>query len=287
VSTLRTGSKGSSVANVVQSLERGLVALEATIRAGRIKPSAIAEELHVDRSTAYRLLFTLTEKGYLVQDPATRDFLPNPVRFFGLIGAMGEPMDWPTRAADFLRQLRDRSGETSNLGAIDEREVVYLAQQRALDGLMVSNPVGTRRPWHCSALGKAILAHLSDQEIDALVGGKPLVKHTFRTITDLQTFKRHLAIIRERGYATDDEETFIGVRCVASPIFDHTGHVMASIGVSGPSVRLTPERILQLAETVCDVAGQASKFFGASRQPGDTQHANTLPSLAAASELQP
>jgi DNA-binding IclR family transcriptional regulator len=187
---------------------------------------------------------------------------------------MGEPMDWPLRAAEFLRQMRDRTGETSNLGALTESEIVYLAQQRALDALIVSNPIGTRRPWHCSALGKAILAYLPEPELGNRLAGKPLTRHTYRTITDSQTFLIHLATIREQGYAIDDEETFVGVRCVAAPVFDHSNQVIASMGISGPSIRLTEERLPEFAAIVVDVASQASAFFGAPKPA--TTHLKTV-----------
>lgn len=162
-----------------------------------------------------------------------------------------------------LRQLRDRTSETSNLGTLNEYEVVYIAQQRAPDGLIVSNSLGTRRPMHCSALGKAMLAFLPTGEAERLMRGKPLTQHTFRTISDPQSLKSHLQMVRERGYAIDDEETFEGIRCVAAPIFDHTQQVIASMGISGPSARLTSERLYLLADIVVDVARQASAFLGA------------------------
>jgi len=99
---MRMRCSDSAHSNIVQSLERGLLVLEYTVRSGQVKPAAIAEFLGVDRSTAYRLLYTLTKKGYLLQDADTREFGANPVKLFALIGELHAPMDWPIRIAEFL-----------------------------------------------------------------------------------------------------------------------------------------------------------------------------------------
>src|SRR5262245_19709952 len=205
----------------VQSLDRGLVALELAVR-GRVKPSELAKVLGVDRSTAYRLLYTLMLRGYLEQDPTTREFFPNSGKFFALSRQVAGPMDWPAVATGFLRILRDRSGETANLGVLQDNEVIYIGQQQTREAVVVNHALGERRPAHCSALGKAILGFLPEGYVDRLVEGRPLAANTPRTITDPQILKIQLKNVRELGYATDDEETMPGVRCVAAPIYDHT-----------------------------------------------------------------
>lgn len=248
--------------NLVQSLERGLTALEMAVRGG-VKPLEVAEVLGVDRSTAYRLLYTLMVKGYLHQDASVREFIPNPSKFFALSSEVTGPMNWPVIVASFLRILRDRTGETANLGVLEGHDIVYIGQQPAHEALAVRLPLGTRRPLHCSALGKAILAFLTDPEINRLILESDLKPRTPRTITNPETLKLHLQTVRERGYAIDDEETFEGGRCIAAPIYDHRQQLVASMGISGPSTRLTWNKLTELASVVVEVTSQASAALGA------------------------
>lgn len=246
---------------VVQSLERGLVALEMAAR-GRVKPQVLAKALGVDRTTAYRLLYTLAVKGYLEQDPSTREFVANPSKFFAISSQIAGAMNWSAIAMRFLSVLRDRTGETANLGVLQDNEVVYIAQQQAQEAIIVNHHLGARRAVHCSALGKALVAFLPEPEVERLIA-RGLPAHTPRTITDPEMFRLHLKMVRECGYAVDDEETFEGVRCVAAPAYDYRPHVIASIGISGPSNRVTLERIPMLAQIVLDVANQTSIALGA------------------------
>jgi IclR family transcriptional regulator, KDG regulon repressor len=246
----------------IQSLERGLIALELAVR-GMGKPAELAKILKVDRSTAYRLLYTLKLRGYLDQDLLTREFVPNTAKFFVLSSEVAGLISWPTVAASFLMTLRDRTGETANLGVLQEAEVVYVGQQQTQEAVIVNHSLGTRRPLHCSALGKAILAFLPEAQVDCLIAEHGLAVRTHRTIANPQILKLHLNSIREQGYAVDDEETLHGVRCVAAPIYDHREQVIAAIGISGPSTRVTQDKIPTLGSIVVDVAAQASAALGA------------------------
>jgi DNA-binding IclR family transcriptional regulator len=230
---------------------------------GGVKPVDLAQVLGVDRSTAYRLLYTLKVKGYLDQDPTTHEFLPNPSKFFALSSEVAGPMNWSAIATSFLQVLRDRTRETANLGVLQEHEVVYVGQVQGQEALIVNHSLGTRRPLHCSALGKAILAFLPTAEAEWLIRQTQLTAKTPRTITDPQALRQHLRQVRRQGFAVDDEETFEGVRCIAAPILNHQGQVIASMGISGPSTRMTLERIATLAEIVVEAAGQTSAALGA------------------------
>lgn len=253
--------------NLVQSLERGLIALEMAVDGG-VKPSDLAKALGVDRSTAYRLLYTLMVKGYLNQNPSTHEFVANPAKLFELNSKVHEQMDWLSIASRFLNMLRDNTGETANLGVLHDREIVYVGQQRAQETVIVNHSLGARRPLHCSALGKAIIAFLSPAEVDRLLPDDQLPARTLKTITDLQTLKLELNKVRQSGYAVDDEETIEGVRCIAAPILDHSGQVIAAIGISGPATRVTARTLPIIAATVVEVARQASTALGAPKNDG-------------------
>jgi len=247
---------------VVQSLERGLTALEMAIEGG-VRSSEVAEVLETDRSTAYRLLYTLVVKGYLRQNPTTREFTPNPTKFFQLHSKVATLLDWTEVAAGFLGVLRDQSGETANLGVRQENSVVYIAHKPGQAVLSVNFALGTSRPLHCSALGKVLLAGCPSGEIDQVVAQISFEANTAKTITDPHTLKQHLTTVQSCGYAIDDEETVEGVRCIAAPIYDHRGQVIAAVGISGPSTRVAIERLPKLTYLVMNTAGQISVALGA------------------------
>ena len=256
---------------VVQSLDRGLIALEMTLSGG-VRPSELAEAIGVDRSSAYRLLHTLMVRGYVEQDPDTHEFVPSIAKFHSLTSRLSRIMNWPKIVNDFLTILRDRTGETANLGVLQGEYVVYIAQEQAMDTITVINPLGTRRPVHASALGKAIAAALPEADLERLIAQADLVSLTSRTITDPEILRLHLINhVRSNGYAVDDEETFEAVRCVAAPIFDHRATVLAAMGVSGPIGRIPTGRIPSLAATVVDVARQTSIALGYHSAPIDSR----------------
>jgi DNA-binding IclR family transcriptional regulator len=247
---------------LVQSLERGLIALEMAVEGG-VRSVEVAEVLETDRSTAYRLLYTLVARGYLIQKPLTHEFIPNPTKFFQLHNKVAAMTDWTEIAAGFLSMLRDQSGETANLGVLQDSTVVYIAHKLGQAALTVNFALGTSRPLHCSALGKVFLASLSEVELGSLLAKTNLVANTANTITDPNVLKRHLHIVREHGYAVDDEETFEGVRCIAAPIYDHKEQIIAAMGISGPATRVTKAKLSELAQIVINVAAQASAALGA------------------------
>lgn len=260
---------------LVQSLERGLTALEMVVE-GRGRSTEVAEVLETDRSTAYRLLYTLMVKGYLIQNPTTREFTPNPTKFFQLHSKVATLLDWTEVAASFLSVLRDLSGETANLGVRQGHQVVYIAHKPGQAALSVNFALGTSRPLHSSALGKVLLAQQPTSAIEQLVAQSPLLANTAKTITDAHTLKQHLLTVQSCGYAIDDEETFEGVRCIAAPIYDHRKQVIAAVGISGPSTRVTIERLPKLTYLVMDIADQISAALGAPHFATNS-HANSAP----------
>jgi len=268
---------------LVQSLERGLTALEMAIEGG-VRSSEVAQVLETDRSTAYRLLYTLMAKGYLRQNPTTREFTPNPTKFFQLHSKVATLLDWTEVAASFLSVLRDQSGETANLGVRQENSVIYIAHKPGQAALSVNFALGTSRPLHCSALGKVLLSQQSATEIDQLVNQIHLAAHTAKTITEPHVLKQHLATVQSYGYAIDDEETVEGVRCIAAPIYDHRKQVIAAIGISGPSTRVNIERLPKLTYLVMNIADQISTALGA---PSFDANGNGAVSVQTTTQPQP
>ncbi len=263
----------------VQSLDRGISALELAFDGG-VTPVELARHLQVDRSSAYRLLNTWVERGYLVRDAASGAFAPNATRFAVLHRQSVHAARWTDAALVALKALRDTTDETANLGVLDDRFVVFLGQELARSSVIIIDLLGRRRPAHCSALGKALLACLPESELKQWLHAAPLTALTPNSITDVAALETHLAGIRGDGYAVDNEETQAGVRCLASPIFRGDGQVVAAIGISGTTERIGRERLPELARQVRAIALDTSTRLGYSDESPLTSSTPTPKSRA-------
>jgi DNA-binding IclR family transcriptional regulator len=225
----------------------------------------MAQQLGLHRSTTSRLAATLATAGYLESAGE-----PGRYRLSGKLAALGELVvsDGQARrtALPYLRDLVRDLGETGHLAILEGDEAVTVEVVDGWQTVRMHSWVGKRSPAHCSSMGKALLAGLTADEVEARYPGTRLEARTDKTITDRDELERHLAEIRERGYAVDREELEPHLCCVAAPIFDRTGAVVASISVSGPDSRIDEASIASTADAVRHTAWQISARLGA---PGD------------------
>jgi DNA-binding IclR family transcriptional regulator len=247
---------------IIQSIERGIVGLEMAVSGG-VRPIELAQRLGVDRSTAYRILYTLVQNGYLLQDAQSNKFVANPAKIFQLSIEVAESRNWVSIAMERLKDLRDLTQHTANLAVKYDSEMVIIARELALETPTVLQSLGARRPVHCSATGKATIAFLPQAEVERIVSKTGLAALTARSITNPEQLMEELAQVRQQGYAVDDEETLLGVRCLAAPVFDYNAHPLAAIGISGPISTLTPETMADLAHKVQIIARETSEALGA------------------------
>ncbi len=152
---------------------------------------------------------------------------------------------------------------------LDRGEIVYIDKVE-LDhnpsGLRMASRVGLRNPAHSSAVGKVLLSHLPEEELNGLIKEKGLPKRTENTITDLVQLKEHLKAVRNQGYAVDDEENEKGIRCVAAPIYNEVGRAVAAVSISGPAFQVTKKRVQEtLKKEVMETASKISQRLGFSR----------------------
>ena len=248
--------------NVIKSLSRGLTALELVLEQSAT-PQSLAKALDVDRTTAYRILNTLSAHGFVLRDPLDDQYVINVRKVFGFAHSMVGKLHFPTLAAPYLQRLRQETGEAASLAVLQDAEVVYVNHLPSEEAITVAPMLGVRRPVYVSAVGKAICAHLSrdDQErLFDLIDWQPL---TGKTICNSGDFHVELELTRGRGYAVDDEETFDGVRCVAAPVRNHGDEIIAAMGISGPATRLTPSRLHQYGAFVRELSHDFSVSLGA------------------------
>lgn len=246
----------------IQSLER---ALKIVGLFSEDKPewgiTEISNALGLHKSTVHRLVSTLEEQGFLRQDPATSRYSLG-LRLIVLGNVAISSLDIRKMALPWMEKLRSEVGETVHLGVLDDGEVISIEGAETRQALRPVFHIGKRAPLHCTAVGKAIMAFLPDEEIDRIIRVRGLKKFTERTITEVDVLKASLAEIRRLGFSVDDIEHEEGIRCVGAPIRDYDGTVVASLSISGPSVRIRVERIPELSRVVKDVAAKISAQLG-------------------------
>jgi IclR family acetate operon transcriptional repressor len=161
-----------------------------------------------------------------------------------------------------MQELMEATGETANLGVAEDDCVVFVSQVETHQAIRAFFRPGTRSPFHASGIGKAILSHLTPERIAAIVRKEGLEAYTDKTLADPASLASDLAKSQARGFAIDDEERNEGMRCVAAAIFNEFGEPVAGISVSGPTVRVTPQRAAMLGPLVARAAAEVTKAIG-------------------------
>lgn len=253
---------GSRRSQTHQSLERGLRVLEATAaNGGSGRLSEIARKTALPRSTAHHLLRALVEFGYLVQDGGARPYKLAP-KLFRLTRRSWTKEQLAEISMPFLDELSRRTGEGTSLAILRDGVVTVVAKRESEGPVRVVQEVGGIRPIHCTAVGKALAAWLPAGELDGIIGRTVFERKTAKTITAPAAFRRELARIRATGFAIDNEEHIEGIRCIATPIRDHSGEVRAALCIVGPKSRLLQRRFAELRKSLAAVAADLSARLG-------------------------
>ncbi len=245
----------------MQSVERAVRILEALAVRAQMPLGQVAEEVGIHKSTAYRLLHALMQLGYVEQDGEQGPYRVG-IRLVEMgARAMGS---WPlARAAEpIMDALAEQLGEAVNLAVEDDLSMVYVATVDAHNLLRMQLNVGRRAPIHCTAVGKAMLAN-RDELRGLLKQSHPqLAANTANTITDWSLLEAELELVRQHGYAVDNEEQEIGARCVASPITDRRNRIVAALGISAPTARLSAGKAQEFGPIIAQAAQKVSERLG-------------------------
>lgn len=246
---------------LIQSVDRALLLLEAlAARGGCASLSDLARELGLGRSTVHGLLATLRAHGFVSQDETGSYVLG--LRLFELGNIAVFRLDLRIVARPFLQRLVDQFQETVHLVVGDGFYVVYIDKRESPQSMQIVSRIGQRLPTYCTAVGKAILAFKQPAEMERLLSHNTLEAFTPNTITDLDRLKAHLDSVRQQGYALDQEEIALGLRCVGAPIWDYTGHVVGALSISGPAVRMQGEKLSQAISSVLAATSEISRKLG-------------------------
>jgi len=252
--------------NLIQTIEKAAGILDALAQHPKgMSLGELAATAGLPKGTAHRLLSSLGYFNFVRQDAETRNYNLG-FKLVELGYSLLDQIDLRKEAEPFLQNLAQSTNETVYLVVLDGTEVVYLERMETNDPTVVlraTSKVGQRNAAHSCAVGKTLLAYLPEPEYVELVKGMSFVRRTENTITDPIQLKDHLVGIRARGYAVDDEESELGIRCVAAPVWNERGQTIAAISASGPSIRVTRERIQnELKSAVTATALQISRKLG-------------------------
>jgi Transcriptional regulator len=224
--------------------------------------SEIARELNMLKSTVYRLLATMHEMGFVRKSHDNIHYKLG-LRILELGGVVVNTLDFRDVALSYLHQVSEQCGETVHIGIIDNNEAISVEAIQPQNSLKSTILVGKRAPLYCTSVGKALLAFLPVAERNNIIKNIKFEKFTSNTITDPDKLDQELKKVREQGFAVDNMEHEVGICCVAAPIWDHTNKAVASFSISGPSVRMTAERIPELAQLVLSTTQKISNELGA------------------------
>ena len=222
--------------------------------------SDLARRLRIAKSTAHRLAVTLVSEGLLEQDGSTGKYRLG-VALFRLGALVRRRMEVSNEARPFLYDLREKINESVHLAILDGSEIMYVYNLESTHAIRMRSDLGVRKPAHCTAEGQAILAFQPQPVIDEVIAAG-LAPRTPKTITAADKFLKALAAVRQRGCAVENEESELGMVCIAAPIRDDTGAVVAAVGIAGPETRMSKRAVTTIAPHVIAAADLVSARLG-------------------------
>ena len=245
----------------VQVLDRAFAIIDALAETHEDASLAeIAAIVKMHKSTVHRLMMNL-ERHRLVERDQTGHYRLG-MKLYDLGIRAFSRFDIRLRARPHLEKLMFNTEETVHLCILDDGEMLYVDKVEPRRSIRMSSTVGRRNAVHCTAVGKAVLASLSEAVVDQIISQRGLRRFTARTLTTPAELKSELREIRRRGYAIDDEENEEGVRCIGAMVRDYSGRPAAAISVSAPSFRMSREKLRVLAPIICETARAVSLEWG-------------------------
>ena len=241
----------------ISSLAKGIKILEALSEAKALTVSQVATRLSINRATSHRFLATLRELGYAEKDENDRYRLTLKILEMGMRISIHSEVNRMARL--YMQELSMAFNETVNLGYFDGWDIFHLDKIDSKEILRMDSSLGSRAPAYCTALGKAVLAFLPSDELSDYLARTKLQTHTQNTITSKKRLRKELEEIRRNGFSRDHEELAYGLRCVAAPVFDHSDRPCYAISLSGPSMRMTEDRVEAMQGRIQQVCKRLSE----------------------------
>jgi DNA-binding IclR family transcriptional regulator len=246
--------------------QRAFQVLEHLARHGASSLQSIAQQMDLPRSSLLGLLQVLESMGYIRRPDEGRYALG--YQLLTLSQALLEELDLPTEALPGMGRLTEQTQETTHLGLLDGSEVVYIQKVESPRSIKLASKIGSRASCHSTSLGKILLAWLPEAKLSQILPQLNFVPRMPNTLLTLDAYRAELEQVRRQGYAVDNEENELGVRCVAAPIRDHRGEIVAALSVSGLTSRLSEDQVPDVARLVCATCLEISGRLGFSLSMG-------------------
>jgi len=260
----------STKKNSVPALERGLRILELLPKSrGGLTLSQLTRYLGLPKSSVHCLLHTLQDSGYVYKDADTGKFRVS-LRVCALANMALNAIGLREQAKPHLQNLAKSLRMTVHLAVMEQGACILIEKVSPPEVTRIATWTGKHLSLHCTAVGKALAAYLPEEQLDALIREQGLLRHNDNTICSAPRLKRELAIIRQRGYALDDEEEEINVRCLGAPILDEKGNAIAAISIVGTTLQVHDRNVDSLARQVIATANKIAQHL---RGPEETQSA--------------
>jgi IclR family transcriptional regulator, KDG regulon repressor len=223
--------------------------------------SEIGAKTELHRSTAHRILMALEYNDLIQQNPDNGKYRLG-IKLFRLGHQAVSHLDLREICRPFLARIMNETKETVHLAVLDENQVLYLDKVEGPHALRMPSRVGRHIPTYCTSLGKAMLSCLDEQEVKGILDKQPFTAYTANTVKNVEQLLADVRAVHKRGYAVDNEEIEIGLRCVGAPIRDHTGAMVGAISAAAPSARLAEKKIPRVGRLVMAVAEEISEQLG-------------------------
>ena len=247
---------------MVQSVDRALKILDLLKdREEGLGITEISHQMGIAKSTAHRLITTLEHHHY-VKKTSENGVYSLGLKFIEMTQHVLETMDIVTIARPLLQKLTKETREISHLCMLDGDELVYIDKVESQSTIRIYSQTGRRAPMYCTGVGKVLLSYFPEHKLAKYLQSTELTAFTENTLTTPEEIKQELAATRAQGYAKDEEEHELGIRCVAAPVFNHLGEVPYAISVTGPTTRMTDERMKEIIPQVMHTANEVSRNIG-------------------------
>lgn len=251
--------------NPIQSADRIFSITEALAENGSMRIIELSELLGLHKSTVHRLLASLISMGYVNKNESTGMYSLT-FKLVELSQKILKNTDILNIAHPYIAKLGDICGETVHFVLRTGNCVTYLEKLESPSvkerSFRLSSQVGLKRPMYCSGVGKAIMSCLSDEEVEQIWSSSAIERRTQYTITDFRVFKKELERVRINGYAIDNEENELGIRCIAAPVYDYSSRPLYAISISTLAGRMPDSVIPRFAEELLKTAGELSMVLG-------------------------
>lgn len=247
--------------NPIQVAEKIFGVIECMSGSGPMGLMEISNAMNLNKTTVHRILNSLICMDYVHQDPETSKYTLS-FKFCNISSQILSQNSIIDFARPYLKELSNITGETVHLVEIDGINAVYIDKvDSAVNSVRLVSKVGKSIPLYCSGVGKALLAEMSNEEIASIWNRSELKQYTEHTILDYEEFLQLIAQIRKQGYAMDNEEIELGVRCVAMAIPDYHSKIKYAISVSAPKDRMTDERVESIVHTLFEIRGKVQNLM--------------------------